>query len=289
MNASTNPSVHTRALLVDLRISQWTARKIDKTATEQVAQVNGVDKSVGTYYKSVINGKALEPIKQLVGAARAYHYKMTLPWADSGPRVLSSLAYFEYMAEMQTYASRFEAEYQAFEQQYAYHRVEAQRKLGPLFNDTEYPDLNTLAAKFAFDLRVTPLPVADDFRVDLGDDEVARLRETIKAQTDAVVGEAVKDVYARALEVVEAFVDRLGDEDKVFRDSLVTNAKDLVETMPKLNFTGDPKLAELCTRMTATLCQHEPATLRNNTGARKETHAAAVAVKQELVDFFGGV
>lgn len=289
MNALTTPSINTRALLVDLRISQWTARKIDKTATEQVAQANGIDKSVGTYYKSVINGKALEPIKQLVNAARAYHYKMTLPWADSGPRVLSSVAYFEYMGEMQTYATQFETEYKNFEQQYAYHRVEAQRKLGPLFNDSEYPDLNTLADKFSFDLRVTPLPMADDFRVELGDDEVEKLRATIKAQTEAVVGEAVKDVYVRALDVVEAFVDRLSEEDKVFRDSLVTNAQELVATMPKLNFTGDPALAALCERMKETLCQHEPAILRNNVSARKATHEAALAVKKDLLDFFGGV
>lgn len=282
------PDVHANALLVDLRISQWTGRKIDKTAAAQVAQMNNIDANVGTYYKSVIDGSALEPIKKHVSAARQYHYKMTLPWSDTGPRILPAAAYFDYMQTMQTLTSEFEQLYADFEAQYAYHRQEAVRKLGPLFNDSEYPDLQQLADKFAFQVRVTPLPRAGDFRVDLGDAEVDRLRAEIEKQTQATVQLAVEDVYRRALKVVEAFVDRLSDEDKVFKSSLVENARELVAIMPGLNFTNDPVLADVCRRMEETLCQHDPDVLRTNMTTRKATHQAALDVKKDLMDFFGG-
>ena len=38
-----------KALLVQLNISQWTARKYDKRATEQVAQQNGSASQAGRY------------------------------------------------------------------------------------------------------------------------------------------------------------------------------------------------------------------------------------------------
>lgn len=284
----TTTDIHANALLVDLRVSQWTGRKIDKTATAQVAQINNVDSNVGTYYKSLIDGSALDPIKKHVGVARTYHYKMTLPWSDVGPRILPAASYFDYMATMQGLISEFESLYANFEAQYAFHRQEAIRKLGPLFNDSEYPDLHMLANKFAFQLNVTPLPRADDFRVDLGDAEVNRLRTVIEEQTRATVTSAVEDVYRRALKVVEAFIDRLGEEDNVFKSSLVGNARELVAIMPALNFTNDPVLADVCTRMEQALCAHEPEVLRTNMGARKKTHEAALAVHKDLMDFFGG-
>lgn len=285
MNAQ--PAVHSRAILVDLRVSQWTGRKIDRKAAEQVAQANGIDPRVGTYYKSLIDGSALDPLKKHVGEVRAYHYKMTLPWADTGPRVLSTVAYFDYMNWMNDATTKFEQLYKVFEQDYAYHRQEAQRKLGPLFNDAEYPELNVLASKFSFNLHVTPLPVADDLRIDMAEDEVERLREVVRKQTNAVMQEAVADVYRRALDIVEAYVDRLAEEDTVFRDSLVHNARELVDLMPKLNFTADPQLTELGERMQQALCANEPQALRNNMSARKQTHAAASEIKKELMDFFG--
>lgn len=292
MNATTaapaTTDVHASALLVDLTICQWTGRKIDKRATEQVAQMNGVDTNVGTYYKSLIDGSALEPLKKLTGAARAYHYKLTLPWSDSGPRVLPTAAYFDYMQQMQQFGTEFEQAYQVFEQDYAFHRQEAQRKLGPLFNDTEYPDLTTLANRFSFRLNVTPLPIADDLRVDLAAEEVERLRAQIQAQTDATMAHAVADIYKRALDVVDAFVTRLANEDNVFRNSLVENAVALVDIMPKLNFTKDPNLDALCARMHDALCRYEPDTLRHNIGVRKATHHEAVEIKKDLMDFFGG-
>jgi len=280
-------NIHAKAMLVDLNISQWTGRKIDRRATQQVAQMNGVDVRVGTYYKSLLDGKELEPIKQLVGAARNYHYRMTLPWSDAGPRILSSQLYFEYMGEMQLYRSRFDSLYQDFEQRYALARAEAQRTLGPLFNEDDYPTLGALASKFSFELNVLPLPVADDFRVDLGDDEVERLKKRIEESTKASLAGAVSDMCQRLTQVVDAFIDRLGKEENIFRDSLVENARQLASLLPKLNVTDDPRIEELCRKLEDKLCQYEPQTLRDNPATRKATWKAAKELKSDLLDFFG--
>lgn len=287
-------NIHSSAMLVDLRVSQWTARKIDKKATSEVAKTHGVKESVGTYYKSVLpttnqygEKTTIERVKALVTEARTYHYRMTLPWLDSGPRVLSNLAYIDYMQRMQDFAAGFKALVDEFVQDYPFEREEAKRRLGTLFNDDDYPDVNRVADRFGFTLNVLPIPMGSDFRCDIGEDEVSRIRSEIEKSTTAVVQSAVADAFKRIADVADAFVDRLQFEDTVFRDSLVGNAKDLAAILPKLNFTGDPELARLTDELEARLCAYSATDLRNNMSARRETYEAALDLKKDLAAFFG--
>lgn len=279
-------NVHTRAILVSLNISQWVARKMDKKVSKEVADIHNVDASVGAYYKALIDGSALKPIQKHVGECRLYHLKMTLPWSDSGPRVLSNAAYFEYMQFMQAAKTKFEQLYAAFEVDYALHIAAAQRTRGALFNPNEYPDVDALRRKFAFNVSVQPMPVADDIRVDLAQDEVDRLRQQVREQTESLLHSTVIDVYQRAMDIVERYVDRLSDTDNVFRDSMVEGTREFVELIPKLNITNDPNLTKLADEMRAMLCAHEPQALRTNMTARKDTCQGAKEIKKDLLDFF---
>ena len=286
---TTTTNIASSAMLVDLRISVWTARKTDKRAAAEVAFNHNAASKSGTYYKSLIDGSALDPIKEIVGAARTYHYKMTLPWADTGPRALKSTAYFEYMQQMQQYGNMFRAAVQDLLNDYPLHRQEAKRLLGSLFDDTEYPYASELAGKFGFRTSVTPLPTGDDFRVNLNDEEIeARLRAEINASTQAVASTALGDAFERIAKVTAAFVDRLSKPDSVFRDSLVENARDLCDVLPHLNLTDDPALAAMATRLRDKLTQFDAEQLRRDPKARRETHAEAVAMHADVMGFFGG-
>ena len=285
----TTNDISSNALLIDLRVSQWTARKIDKGAAREVAANHNAASTSGTYYKSLIDGSALETIKAVVGRARAYHYRMTLPWADTGPRVLKSSSYLEYMQEMRTYGDEFRAAVALLLQDYPLHRQEAKRLLGTMFNDTEYPDTWALADKFDFNLSVLPLPMGGDFRATLGDEAAeARIRAEVDASSAACTAAAMQDAFNRVAKIAEAFIDRLSKPDTVFRDSLVDNARELADVLPHLNITDDPALSALTQRMQATLCQYDPNQLRHNPDARKETYTAAVAVHKDVMAFFGG-
>lgn len=285
----TNTNIASTAMLVDLRISQWTARKTDKRAALEVAVNHNAASRSGTYYKSLIDGSALDPIKEIAGAARTYHYKMTLPWADTGPRALKSTAYFEYMQQMQAFGAMFDTAVQTLLTDYPLHRQEAKRLLGSLFNDDDYPYVHQLREKFGFRTAVTPLPTGDDFRVNLNDDVIeAKLRAEISANTNAVAGAALKDAFDRIAKVTAAFVDRLGNPDAVFRDSLVENARDLCDVLPHLNLTDDTTLSSMADRLRDKLTQFDAEQLRRDPKARRETHAEAVAMHADVMSFFGG-
>jgi hypothetical protein len=281
-------------MLANLRVSQWTARKLDKRVSGEVAKSHNVQANVGAYYKSVLpttdaNGEntAIERIKRLVTEARTYHYKLTLPWFDSGARVLSAAAYFDYMQQMQGFKHRFEEGVTSFVYDYPFEREEAKLRLGTLFNDDDYPPLDRVAERFSFALDIMPIPMGTDFRCDIGDEEAEKIRSEIEKATLATAQRAVTEVYKRVASVVEAFACRLQFEDTRFEKSLVGNAVELVDLLPKLNFTGDPTLAALGKTIKEKLCVHEVDELRNNLAARRETYGAALEIKKDLAAFFG--
>lgn len=286
--STSNTGIHGNAMLINLNISQWFARATDKKAAAEVAANHKATSDKGAYYKSLVEGDSLEAIKQLVTRARAVHYRRTLPWSDNGPRILSNLGYIDYMQEMAGLKAEFEVKVMQFIGEYPQLRKDARQKLGSLFDDSQYPDVPTVAQKFSFNIGVTPLPMGDDFRCDLGSEEVSRIRADIEANTQAAVKSSMMEAYDRVAKVVEAFIDRLSKPDTKFRDSLVENARDLAAVLPSLNITGDTKLDELTKRLASSLCTHEPDTLRHDKTARRKAFDEAMDMNKELVAFFGG-
>lgn len=280
--------IHAKAMLVSLNISQWSARKIDKKAARDVQLANNAESNRGAYYKSLIEGGALEDIKLLATKARAEHYRRTLPWSDAGPRVLPNAGFMEYTRVMQDYGLQFERLVNKFVDEYPLLRQEANRLLGDLFNDADYPSLQAVAAKFGFRTTIAPLPIGDDFRCDLGSEEVDRIRAEITASSQAAMRDAMREAFDRVSKIVDTFVDRLASPDTTFRDSLVSNATELAAILPSLNITGDPRLTALTDALNDKLCVHTPAQLRNDPQARQAAYQAAMAMHTDLNSFFAG-
>lgn len=287
MNTSTE-NVYGNVMLVDLRVSQWTGRKMDKRVSKAVADANSVAEGSGRYYKTLLDPAVMKSIQQLVTTARNEHYAMTLPWSDDGPRVLSSQLYFTYMQKMRERKDEFLAKVNGLLSEYPYHREEAKRLLGNLFSETDYPTPDELSAKYGFHVRVLPLPKGSDFRCNIPDEELAEVRQQMNSENDALLKRATDEAYSRVHKVAQAYVDRLAETDTVFRDSLVGNARELVELLPALNITNDPRLDELTDKLATYLARYEPKTLRTNMGARKETYEAAKQVVSDIEAVFGG-
>ena len=68
-----------RAMLVELTIRQWTARKHDRKVSREVDQGHGAQ-NAGRFNKQLIAKDALEKIAKKAGAIREFHYAHTLPW-----------------------------------------------------------------------------------------------------------------------------------------------------------------------------------------------------------------
>lgn len=276
------------SMMVDLRIGTWTARKMDKSVAKEVAKNHQASDNSGSYYKSLLSSPELAEVNRLVSAARNCHYRYTLPWSDSGPRVLPVKLYFEYSKEIADYRLAFNQAVDAFVAQYPAQRAAAAQYLGSMYDGNDYPPVDVVRGKFYFGINFAPVPVGSDFRCQIGEAQVQEIAAEIEKNTHDAMSSAVRSLYGRIEKVVQAFVDRLGKDDAVFRDTLVDNARELVDMLPKLNVTNDPEINLLAERIEKCLCTYDPNSLRKNYALREEVYKDAKTISEDLAGFFGG-
>lgn len=267
------------AMLATLTISQWTNRKHDKSVSKEVEQQHQA-KDAGRYNKMLIDKAALDPISKIASAARMYHYKVTLPWGDNGDRLLPATLFMPYTDTMRQYKNEFAARVATFVRDYPLLVNDARTRLGTMYDAMDYPLASDIADKFAIETEFTPIPTAADFRVNLNQEYVDSIKTDITQKMAARQADAVKHCWQRIREVVEHLEERLSDKDKTFRDSLISNAVELIDILPALNITGDTELERTAAEVKAILVA--PERLRADEGLRADTAARAAAILASL-------
>lgn len=268
--------IQSHAMLATLSISQWTARKQDKAITAEVEKAHAAH-DAGRFNKLLVNKALLDPIAKLSGQVRDYHYSVTLPWSDAGARLLPSKLFMDYTTKLRGFKEDFRRLVQDMVDAYPAEVQAARTRLGTMYNPGDYPDASELKRRFDIALDFTPVPSAQDFRLDVSAEAQDELRASVTAAVAAKQAQAVKATYARVREVVSKIAERLGDDKAVFKDSLIENARDLCAVLDALNITNDEHLAEVQQRIECTLL-FAPQRLRDNLALRRQAHLDAVAI-----------
>jgi hypothetical protein len=270
-----SPELKQKAMLAKLSITQFSASKQDKTATDSVKEKFQTGNDAGCYQKALIAKDAIKAVNSAANEARIFHYAQTLPWKDDGARILPAANYLQYSEGMRAKKATFAAAVQKFIASYPDLIEEAKTRLAGLFNASEYPDAAGITDKYSFEVQIDPLPQAADFRVDLNSAEVDHIRKEIEARNNQAQNAATLDLWKRLNTAVSAMSERLNDPKAVFRDSLVSNIEEITEIIPRLNLTDDPALNRLTAEAKTKLTANTPEKLRTDINTRKETAKAA--------------
>ena len=245
---SNNISIGSSAMLVELSISTWTARKLDKKVSAEVDLAKGTKTSAVNVNKNLSAGTGfLDTITKYAANARAWHLSQTLPWSDNGQRLLPVSNFIEYKEQLGKLNDNFDALVAKFIDAYPNLVTAAAFQLGDLFNRDEYPEADAIARKFKFSYNFFPVPQAGDFRVDIGEEARKEIEASCNRMSDSRIEGAMKDAWSRLHEHLLRMSERLdyGDADKkIFRDTLVENAVELVDMLKHFNITRDPKLEQ---------------------------------------------
>lgn len=267
-----------KAMLVQLTVHNWTARKYDRDISDEVADIHGATADSGRYNKLLLPKKALAGVQSASNALRDHHETNTLPWTLTGVGLLPGANYFTYMGEHRRLKILFEKARDDLLAGYEAAKEEAKNNLADLYREEDYPTAEQLARRIGCDINIMPLPDASDFRVTLGDVEEARIRAEIEASVNAAVDAAVRSLWQRVHDTVARMAMRLekferdpttGNVTHPFRDSLVGNLRELVDLLPRLNMSSDPALERMTERLRASLCAQEPDDLRNDDTLRQ--------------------
>lgn len=276
-----------RALLVQLGISQWTARKYDKRVTQQVADQHNTTTAAGRYNKSLLPmNDLLDRVHKKAGFIRQQYYTNTLPWGIEGTQMLPTANYLAFMSEFRKHKADWSALVTDFVDNYPLLKADAQRTLGSLYNEEDYPADDAIAAKFRMDMAVFPVPTSD-FRVALSSDELSSIQNDIEARLRDASASAMKDVWTRLFERVQHIAERLADPSAIFRDSMVENARELCALLPRLNFTDDPNLEQMRQQVESQLVSHAPEVLRSDPDLRRSTALEAQQIMDKMRAFMG--
>lgn len=288
MTTSNDTAIHTRALLVWLKISGWSARKYDRSVSNKVNAQHGASSDASRVNKLLLPGdcasyKALATLATLI---RSEHYDLTLPWTDEGWRLLPTANYIDYTDWLRKRQADFQTALDTFVQDYPALRMHASQSLGSLYRSDDYPDVSDIGQKFSVGLNYMPVPSDDDIRVNLAADQIDAIRADINAQSNACMETAMRDAWRRLHEAVQHANDKLADPSAIFRDSLIGNVQEICKVLKRLNVTDDPDLESMRAAVESDLSRMSPDILRTDKLARQTTADKAKAILDKMATFY---
>ena len=239
-------SLSSMAMLVELRISTWTARKRDNETTMEINTSKEADQDSGSVYKYLMAGSDhLKKIEKYSAKCRAWNGTQTLPWMK-GIGLLPMENFFKYREQLATMEANFFALVDDFIVEYPRLKNDQAFKLGKWYKADEFPDIETLPRRFKFEYNFLPVPESGDFRINCE----ARIKADLQEQYEKMFGdklaEAMRDPWDRLHKVLTHMTDKLTDNEdgdrKIFRDSIIDNAVELCDLLTRLNVVKDPEL-----------------------------------------------
>ena len=273
------PTLASASMLVEVNISNWVGRKKDKRASEDVVTQNHAAAGVANVNKKLLaDSDNLRAIQQHVTATRSAHAHMTMPWSNSGLRLLPTAQYFKYQQTMTDMQNEFERLITNFLDSYNDEVIDVQMKLGDLFSRDDYPTTEDLERKFGFSINYMPLPDAGDFRIDIGNEALAEVKQQYSEFYAKQYSTAMNDVWTRLHKALTSMSDRLDysskEDKKVFRDTLVSNVTDMIELLRVCNVTNSTQMSAMADSLEEAMSGVTPDALREDDYFRAETKAA---------------
>ena len=272
-------NIDTCAMLVEFNASVWTARKLDKSTTDEVvASKNAGAKDAARVNKHLLAGRTeLDVIQQAVSRARQFVYDNTAPWSDSGLRLLPTVNFMKFTERMNDFEHEFTALVKSFVAIYPTLITAQAMALGDMFKRDAYPTANEIMTKFSFRVNYMPVPTSGDFRVDVGNAAQAELKAKLDKLTQERIDNAMSDVRERLSAHLKRMSDRLTTDyvqgeakPRRFHDTLVEGALELCDLTKALNIVNDPALETARRDLEQVLVGVTPTELRKNEAVRQD-------------------
>ena len=294
-NTQINASeIHERALLVSLKLSSWSARKFDAEVTAEVNEQKEAASDASRVNKGLMPQRvkgakrteqnSYHQLCSYMTATRNLFYEKTLLWReDGGERLLPFAAATEFRNMMVERKAEIERLTGVFVREYPALKEANKKKLGKMFQESDYPTVADMRSRFSMHIEYNPIPAADLTARNGMLSELAReLNQQHEERLQRAVNNAMGQAWDRLYEVVEHMHERLSTPGAIFRDTLVENLREMCNALGPLNATGDPRLEDLRRRAIERLTVHSVDTLRANDIERTRTAEAADALLRQI-------
>ena len=285
-------SLHEKAVLVTLSLSRFGLNRREDEEARAVARRHAADSASVSVVKRILHGAAgYDAIRKFDGQLGEWNRRHSLPWSDAGTRLLPTLGYADYMERVRQSRAEREGLVRTFLDSYDA-QIQADRaRLGTMFRASDYPDRCTVRERFAFRLDVTPVPDGKDFRISVSREEMLAMTAGVDERIKAAEEKARLDLFHRLAGPLSDMAEKLGsgrDLTLQTTNPLIENLTAILDLIPRLNITGDPKIEEFRRLALEKLASITPTTLRDNDLVRAVAANRAQEILDRMADFMGG-
>lgn len=273
--AEAESTLSERALLVRFSIGRWYGSGADEEVVSNIKKAAEAEGEVGSFTKRLMKREHLAEINRVTNDARKYHKTMTLPWGDSGQRVLNIEVYREYKERMTAFERDFWKAVGEFEVRYPDLVKEEAKRLNKMYKASDYPSAEEIRSYFRFGLVIDTLPRTQDIRLKLSAEHAEEIKHDIEKRLHESLSGALTDVYARIADEVREAKEKLDDPDARLQTKMFSGLQEIIALLPKLNVVRDPKLIQMGRDLQKELISVPVDALRDDSGIRKQTAAKA--------------
>ncbi len=273
--AEQESSLSERALLVRFSIGRWYGSGADEQVVNEIRNAKEATGEIGSFTKRLMKREHLAEINRVTSDARRYHKTMTLPWGESGQRVLSVEVYREYKEHMTKFEADFFKAVEAFVAKFPLLVEEEKRNLRGLWRAEDYPSAEDIRGYFRFGLAIDTLPRTHDMRLKLSKEQAEEIRVEIEQRMHGQIVGAVSEVYDRIAEELRGAKERMDDADARLQGRMFDGLKEVLTLLPKLNILKDPRLTQLGRDLQKEMATVSVDALRDDPAVRKQTSAKA--------------
>lgn len=283
-----NPAQRLRRIAAAVRVSfTWWGvhRMLNAQQREEMGDAYAADTRFLTAGKKIIDVKhdAFRKLTSIRSRVISFWRGLTLPYVEPGVRLIRQADIEAFVHTMQGFrAELIEAE-GSLNAVYEEMKTDARRRLGRLYDPTDYPPEVRGLFSVGFDFpSVEPPSYLMRLKPELYAEEQARIahrfEEAVELAEQAFVSELSK--------LVSHLTERLTGSDgekRIFRDSVVTNLSEFFERFKTLNIRSNAQLDTLVEQAQQIVRGVEPQDLRDNAGLRQHV-ATQLSQVQSVLD-----
>ncbi len=213
-----------------------------------------------------------------------YWKSLSLPYPEPGIRLIQQDKIDTFDAQMREFTAELDEAVDELDRHYDRLRSAAARRLGSLYDPTDYPASLQGMFKVEWDF---PSIDAPDYLRQLNPELYEQECQRVQQRFDEAVRLAEEAFTAELAKLVSHLTERLSGQDdgkpKIFRDTALTNLTEFFDRFRQLNVRSSEQLDQLVGDAQRVIRGVEPQHLRDNQGLR-QTVATELSAVQSVLD-----
>jgi len=275
-----------KAVLVKLKISSWGGYKTDKQTSREVALGKNASKTdAGSYIKKLLGKGEAGQIGRIKNKALSYYQSISLPWEDTGYRILPTALFMEFSENVRKFKSDFQIAKRNFISDLPKIKESGRLRLGDLYREEDYPTIGELERKIHFSTTLMPLPGSSDFRLDLPEEEAEAIkREAKKAEKEMAAG-IIRECCKKMYEPLKNIIEKVKEFDDKWQESSLKKLGTIAQIIRKLNIVDDPEINHIAHKISSDIVSHHPFDIKH----RPSTRNVVIKSGEELLSTMEGI